>query len=86
MARSSSHLQTTEAANARHTADRRKAAEIAQRFAGWSVWSSRDSKARIATRTGCQHPPEPLGDWAQTLTADDWDDLVRQLQEQDAPA
>jgi hypothetical protein len=73
-------LLTAEAAHAQRTADTQKAAEVAQRFTGWSVWSSRDGKTRVATRTGNQTPPD--GDdsaWTQTVIADTWTDLELQL-------
>jgi hypothetical protein len=76
-------LLTAEAAHARRTADTQKATEVARRFTGWSVWSSRDGKARVATRTGNQAPPD--GDdstWTQTVIADTWTDLELQLAEQ----
>jgi hypothetical protein len=75
-------LLTAEAAHARHTAERQKAAEVAERFPGWHVWSARKGITRLATRTGNRTPPEPLGDWAQTVMADDWADLEQQLAEQ----
>jgi hypothetical protein len=46
------------------------------------VWSARKGITRLATRTGDQAPPEPQGNWAQTVMADDWADLERQLAEQ----
>jgi hypothetical protein len=61
-------------------ADMQKAAELAQRFCGWQVFSSRNGGTRLATRTGNQQPPE--GDdqiWAVTLIADSWTDLEQQL-------
>jgi hypothetical protein len=75
-------MMQTEAADARRRADLAKAAEVAQRFRGWHVFSSRDGKARLATRTGNQQPPAGQGAWAATVMADDWDDLERQLAEQ----
>ena len=72
----------TEAAPAQRTADVAKAAEVAERFGGWHVFSSRDGKARLATRTGNQRPPTGDGAWAATVVADSWDDLERQLAEQ----
>jgi hypothetical protein len=63
--------------------DTRKAAEIAERFNGWHVFSSRNGTTRVATRTGDQSPPD--GDdpvWAATLLADSWTDLELQLKEQ----
>jgi hypothetical protein len=75
-------MMQTEAAHARRRADLAKAAEVAQRFHGWHVFSSRDGKARLATRTGNQQPPAGQGAWAATVVADNWDDLERQLAEQ----
>jgi hypothetical protein len=72
-------LLTAEAAHARRAADAQHAAEIAERFAGWHVFSSRDGKARLATRTGNQQPPTGDSVWAATVVADTWDDLERQL-------
>jgi hypothetical protein len=72
----------TEAARAQRRADLAKAAELAGRFDGWHVFSSRDGKARLATRTGNQQPPTGDGTWAATVVADSWDDLERQLAEQ----
>jgi hypothetical protein len=71
-------LLTAEAAHAGRVADTAKAAEVAQRFTGWSVWSSRDGKTRVATRTGDQKDPGD-GVWAATVLADDWPDLELQL-------
>ena len=57
----------------------RKAAEVAQRFTGWSVWVTAQGSP-VATRSGGQRPPEPYdGDWAQTVIADDWDELETEL-------
>jgi hypothetical protein len=76
-------LLTAEAPYARHTADAQRATEVAERFHGWHVFSSRDGKARLATRTGNQQPPTGGDDgWAATVIADDWEDLERQLTEQ----
>src|ERR1700722_14464237 len=76
-------LTQTQEAHVRPADDVRKAHEVAGRFAGWSVWSARDGKTRVASRTGDQRPPSGDDDvWAATLLADDWDDLERQLAEQ----
>jgi hypothetical protein len=57
----------------------RKAAEVAQRFTGWTVWVTAQGSP-VATRSGRQRPPEPYdGNWAQTVMADDWDDLETEL-------
>jgi hypothetical protein len=57
----------------------RKAAEVAQRFTGWTVWLTAQGRP-VATRSGRQRPPEPYdGNWAQTVIADDWDDLEAEL-------
>jgi hypothetical protein len=74
-------LAKTEAANERRAADTAKAAEVAQRFRGWHVVSSRDGSTRIATRTGDHENPLD-GVWAATLMGDDWADLELQLAEQ----
>jgi hypothetical protein len=58
---------------------RRKAAEVAQRFTGWTVWATAQGSP-VATRSGGQRPPEPDdGNWAQTLIADDWRELETEL-------
>jgi hypothetical protein len=64
-------------------ADTAKAAEVAERFPGWKVFSSRDGRTRVATRTGDQRPPDGDDDvWAATVIADTWTDLELQLAEQ----
>lgn len=76
----SRQLVKTETAHASRMADAAKAAEIAECFPGWKVFSSRDGRTRVATRTGDQRPPD--GDdstWAATLLADSWTDLEEQL-------
>jgi hypothetical protein len=59
---------------------RQKAAEVARRFTGWTVWVT-DQGNPVATRSGRQRrPPEPHnGNWAQTVMADDWDELETEL-------
>jgi hypothetical protein len=58
---------------------RRKAAELAQRFIGWTVWVTAQGSP-VATRSGRPRPPEPYdGAWAQTVMADDWDELESEL-------
>ena len=60
-------------------AARRKAAELAQRFTGWTVWVTAQGSP-VATRSGRLRPPEPYdGIWAQTVMADDWDELETEL-------
>jgi hypothetical protein len=79
----SRQLVKAEAAHAGRMADTAKAAEVAERFPGWKVFSSRDGRTRVATRTGDQRPPD--GDdnvWAATVIADTWTDLELQLAEQ----
>lgn len=57
----------------------RKSAEVARRFTGWTVWATAQGSP-VATRTGRQRPPEPYdGNWAQTVVADDWDELETEL-------
>jgi hypothetical protein len=57
----------------------RKAAEVAGRFTGWTVWVTAQGSP-VATRSGRQQPPEPYdGNWAQTVMADDWDELETDL-------
>jgi len=76
-------LLTTEAAHTRHTAERQRAAEVAERFPGWHVWSARKGNARVATRTGNQTPPDSDDStWTQTVIADDWTQLEQLLAEQ----
>ena len=79
----SRQLVQAEAAHAARMEDTRKAAELTERFTGWTVFSSRDGRTRVATRTGALDPPD--GDdsvWAATLIADSWTDLEHQLAEQ----
>jgi len=77
----SRQLVKAETAHAERMADTRKAAEIAERFPGWTVFSSRDGSTRVATRTGNQTDPDD-GVWAASLIADSWTDLEHQLAEQ----
>jgi hypothetical protein len=74
----SRQLVKAEAAHEQRMADTRKAAEVAQRFTGWAVWSSRDGMTRVATRTGDQKDPDD-NVWAATVIADTWTDLELQL-------
>ena len=77
-------LATVEKAHAQRAADTQRAAELAERYAGWVVWSARDGLMRLATRAGDNQEP-PAGDdplWSRTLMADSWLDLERQLAEQ----
>lgn len=83
----SRQLAATWAAQAARTediaGDLAKARELEQRFTGWHVFSSRNNRTRIATRTGNQRPPAGDDDvWAATLLADSWTDLEQQLAEQ----
>jgi hypothetical protein len=64
-----------------HQQERLKAAEIAGRHTGWTVWTARDGKSRLATRTGNQKDPND-GLWAATLICDDWAQLEKELAEQ----
>jgi hypothetical protein len=58
---------------------RRRAAEVARRFTGWTVWMTAQGSP-VATRSGGQLPPEPYdGNWAQTVMADDWGELESEL-------
>jgi hypothetical protein len=62
----------------------RKAAEVAERFPGWIVWTA-SKGSPVATRAGSQRPPEPYdGVWCQTVIADDWTELESALAEQRA--
>jgi hypothetical protein len=63
-----------------HTEDNQRAAEVAERFPGWHVWSARKGNTRVATRTGDQRPPDDADSpWTQTVIADTWTDLELQL-------
>jgi hypothetical protein len=76
-------LLAAETAHARRMADMATASEVAQRFTGWKVFSSRDGMTRVATRTGNPVPPDDDDNvWAATLIADSWTDLEQQLAEQ----
>jgi hypothetical protein len=75
----SRQLVKAEMAHAERMADTAKAAEIAERFPGWKVFSSRDGKTRVATRTGDQRAVDD-GVWAATLIAYDWDDRANASQ------
>jgi hypothetical protein len=56
-----------------------QAAGVAQRFPLWIVWLTAQGSP-VATRSGRQRPPEPYdGNWAQTVMADDWDELEAEL-------
>jgi hypothetical protein len=78
----SQQLVKAEAAHAARTADAQKAAEVAERYPGWRVFSSRDGSNRLATRVN-QGPPDGDDDtWAATLIADSWTDLELQLKVQ----
>jgi hypothetical protein len=59
-----------------------KAHELAERFPGWHVLSSRDGSSRVATRTGNQEGPDGDRKWAASLIGDSWTDLELQLQVQ----
>jgi hypothetical protein len=59
-------------------AERQKAAEVAERFPGWIIWTA-SKGTPVATRTGNQRPPAKDGTWAQTIIADDWAQLEAQL-------
>jgi hypothetical protein len=62
-----------------HAHMQRKSADLARRFTGWSIWTTAQGSP-VATRSGRQQPPEPYdGNWAQTLIADDWDELETEL-------
>jgi hypothetical protein len=73
-------LLTAEAAHAQRTAEQQRAAEVAQRYPGWHVWTARKGNTRVATRTAGQEPPDPDdGTWAKTVIADDWTELEHEL-------
>ena len=73
-------LLKAEAAHAARMADTQKAAEVAERYPGWHVWSARDGRTRVASRTGNQSPPDDKDPvWAASLVADTWVDLELQL-------
>ena len=75
----SKQLTRTREADEQRAADRQKAAEVAQRFPGWQIFTTRDRRARVATRTGSQQPPANDTTWAATLMGDTWQDLEQQL-------
>ena len=62
--------------------DSERAAEVAGRYPGWHIWTTRDGTP-VATRTG-HHPFVDDGVWARTIIADNWTELERQLAEQAA--
>ncbi len=64
------------------TLDQRKiAAAIAEKHTGWIVWTSKP----IATRgAGIHHHRNPPPGYCQTIVADDWTQLDRELAAQDA--
>jgi hypothetical protein len=58
---------------------RRKAAEVAQRFTGWSVWVTAQGSP-VATRSGKQRLPGPYeGNGALTVMADACEELETEL-------
>jgi hypothetical protein len=75
-------LLTAETAHAERMADTAKAAEVAELFTGWTVFSSRDGSNRLATRVNQQPPDGDDDTWAATLIADSWTDLELQLKVQ----
>jgi len=75
----SRQLAETERATAAREADVATAAEIAQEFPGWRIWSARTGTARLATRTGGQRAPADDTVFAKTLIESNWDDLKKQL-------
>jgi hypothetical protein len=67
---------------ARAAEQKQKAAELAEKYTGWLVWSARKGNAKVATRAGGD-PPAAAGEtYAATLIADDWNDLEQQLAQQ----
>jgi hypothetical protein len=56
---------------------------IARYDRAWIIWVA-SSGSPVATRRGCQRPPEGDTAWTQTVIADNWRDLERQLAEQHA--
>jgi hypothetical protein len=61
---------------------KQKAAELAEKYTGWLVWSARKGTAKVATRAGSGPPSPADAAYAATLIADDWTDLEHQLAEQ----
>jgi hypothetical protein len=60
-------------------AGRQRAAEVAEKFPGWIVWTA-DKGSPVATRSGNQRPPEDdEGTWCQSIIADDWTQLETAL-------
>ena len=78
----SPQLSAAQAGLDARAADRLKAAEIAQRFTGWYVFTTRDGTSHVATRTGNQQPPANDDTWAATVICDRWPDLEAALVEQ----
>lgn len=72
-------LAQVEEAHAARMVDAARAHEIAERFAGWHVFSSRNGRTRLATRTGNQKNPGDDDLWAQSLICDDWAELEAAL-------
>jgi hypothetical protein len=73
-------LLTAKAAHAQRTADHQRAAEVAEKFPGWQVWTARKGTTRVATRTADQKPPDPEDPiWARTVIADNWTELEHEL-------
>jgi hypothetical protein len=58
--------------------DSERAAEVARQWPGWHVWVA-GKGSPVATRTGNQRPPANDGTWAQTIMADNWAELEREL-------
>jgi hypothetical protein len=71
-------LLAAEAGRSRRTAETQKAAEVAERYPGWTVWTARNGNARVATRGSHVNDPDD-GVWAATLICDDWAQLEAEL-------
>jgi hypothetical protein len=74
-------LAAAEAGHGWHEQERQKAAEVAERYPGWTVWTARNGKTRVATRASHAKDPDD-GVWAATLICDDWTELETELAEQ----
>ena len=58
-----------------------RGAEIAKRHPGWNVWSERAKATRAHGNLACGDPPKG---YTETVIAGDYEQLDRDLDEQDA--
>ncbi|MGH3253142.1 MAG: hypothetical protein ACRDOI_43965 [Trebonia sp.] len=71
-------LAAAQASHDRHQQERQRAAAIAERYPGWTLWATRDGNARVATRSPRTTDPGD-GTWAATLICDNWTQLEKEL-------